>query len=188
MRVVLADPPAYTPPYDHALAAALARQGVDVRLLTSRFRYGDVPAADRVHGRRQPLPRSRRGSGRRAGRLAAKALEHPLALARLALADCDLVHLQWLAAPEADAWLLHTRRPLVFTAHDLLPRRTARHTRTLAAAVPPLRPDRHAQRARPPHARGVRRPRAEAAGDPPSRASAAIRCATTTAARCSRSA
>ena len=24
MRVLLADPPAYTPPYDHALAAALA--------------------------------------------------------------------------------------------------------------------------------------------------------------------
>ena len=45
MRIALADPPAYTPPYDHALAAALARQGVDVRLLTSRFRYGAVPAA-----------------------------------------------------------------------------------------------------------------------------------------------
>jgi glycosyltransferase involved in cell wall biosynthesis len=51
-------------------------------------------------------------------------------LARLAGADCDLLHLQWVAAPETDAWLLHTRRPLVFTAHDLLPRRTAHHTRT----------------------------------------------------------
>ena len=63
-------------------------------------------------------------------RLAVKALEHPLALARLGLADCDLLHLQWVAAPEADGLLLHTRRPLVFTAHDLLPRRTASHTRT----------------------------------------------------------
>ena len=39
--------------------------------------------------------------------------------------------------------------PLVFTAHDLLPRRTARHTRHLAAALRPLRPHRHPQRARP---------------------------------------
>ena len=30
------DPPAYTPPYDHSLAAALARAGADVELLTSR--------------------------------------------------------------------------------------------------------------------------------------------------------
>ena len=63
-------------------------------------------------------------------RLAVKALEHPLALARLGLSDCDLLHLQWVAAPEADGLLLHTRSPLVFTAHDLLPRRTASHTRT----------------------------------------------------------
>ena len=45
MRVVIADPPAYTPPYDYALAGALVRQGVDVSLLTSRFRFGAVPPA-----------------------------------------------------------------------------------------------------------------------------------------------
>jgi glycosyltransferase involved in cell wall biosynthesis len=129
MRVVLADPPAYTPPYDHALASALARQGVDVRLLTSRFRYGSVPPAN-GYTVDDSLYRLSTGIGPKAGRLAVKAFEHPLALARLALAGCDLVHLQWVAAPEADAWLLHTREPLVFTAHDLLPRRTARHTRT----------------------------------------------------------
>lgn len=129
MRVVLADPPSYTPPYDHALAAALARQGVDVSLLTSRFRFGAVPTAagytldDRLY-------RLSSGLGKGRGRLAAKAVEHPLALARLAFADCDLLHLQWVAAPEADAWLLHTRAPLVFTAHDLLPRRTAGRTRS----------------------------------------------------------
>ena len=79
------------------------------------------------------------------------------------------LHLQWVAAPEADAWLLHTREPLVFTAHDLLPRRTARHTRTWKRLFRPLRPGRHPQRARPPHARGVRRPEREAARHPPSR-------------------
>ena len=38
----------------------------------------------------------------------------------------DVVHFQWLAAPELDRALLRSSRPLVFTAHDLLPRRTAR--------------------------------------------------------------
>jgi glycosyltransferase involved in cell wall biosynthesis len=128
MRVVLADPPAYTPPYDHALAAALGRQGIDVRLLTSRFRYGDVPEPT-GYALDDGLYRVSSGIGPRVGRLAVKAIEHPVALARLAIAACDLVHLQWVAAPEADAWLLRTRVPLVFTAHDLLPRRTAAKTR-----------------------------------------------------------
>jgi glycosyltransferase involved in cell wall biosynthesis len=129
MQVVLADPPAYTPPYDHALASALVREGIDVRLLTSRFRFGDVPPAagfsvdDSLYGLAARL-----GGGR--GRVVAKAVGHPRALARLALARCDVLHLQWVAAPEVDTWLLHARAPLVFTAHDLLPRRTARRTRT----------------------------------------------------------
>jgi glycosyltransferase involved in cell wall biosynthesis len=38
----------------------------------------------------------------------------------------DVVHFQWLAVPELDRALLRSSRPLVFTAHDLLPRRTAR--------------------------------------------------------------
>jgi glycosyltransferase involved in cell wall biosynthesis len=58
-----------------------------------------------------------------------RAVEHPLGLARLGLARPDVVHLQWCAVPELDRWLLHTRAPLVFTAHDLLPRRTARRAR-----------------------------------------------------------
>ena len=43
MRVVLADPPAFTPAYDHELAAALAAEGADVELVTSHFRFGDAP-------------------------------------------------------------------------------------------------------------------------------------------------
>ena len=46
MRVQLVDPSAFTPPYDRSLAAALARRGADVELLTSRFLYGPVPEAD----------------------------------------------------------------------------------------------------------------------------------------------
>ena len=44
--VQLVDPSAFTPPYDRALAAALARAGAEVELLTSRFLYGPVPAAE----------------------------------------------------------------------------------------------------------------------------------------------
>jgi glycosyltransferase involved in cell wall biosynthesis len=47
-------------------------------------------------------------------------------MARLAATPADVVHVQWLGLPEADAWLLRNRAPLVLTAHDLLPRRTAR--------------------------------------------------------------
>jgi glycosyltransferase involved in cell wall biosynthesis len=46
-------------------------------------------------------------------------------LARLAAARADVAHVQWLAAPQVDARLLRLRAPSVFTAHDLLPRRTA---------------------------------------------------------------
>ena len=43
MRVHVVDPPAYTPPYDHALAGAVARAGAEVELITCRFPYGPVP-------------------------------------------------------------------------------------------------------------------------------------------------
>ena len=36
-----------------------------------------------------------------------------------------MLHVQWLPAPQLDRWLPLLRGPSVFTAHDLLPRRTA---------------------------------------------------------------
>jgi glycosyltransferase involved in cell wall biosynthesis len=129
VRVVLADPPAFTPPYDHALAAALGQAGADVQLVTSRFRFGEVPAAEGYERRELFYPLSSRLFGRSRLRLPLKALEHPLGLARLAATSADVLHVQWLAAPELDVRLLRHRAPLVLTAHDLLPRRTAgRHT------------------------------------------------------------
>jgi glycosyltransferase involved in cell wall biosynthesis len=124
MKVVLADPPAYTPPYDRALAAALARTGVDVELVTTRFRHGDVAATDGYRVRDIFYPLSARLPDSRA-RLVVKGLEHVVGLGRFALLRADVVHLQWADIPQLDAWLLHSRAPLVFTAHDLLPRRTA---------------------------------------------------------------
>ncbi len=127
MKVVLADPPAYTPPYDRALAAALARAGVDVELVTTRFRHGEVAAPDGYDVRDLFYPFSTRLPASRA-RLAVKAVEHVVGLGRLGALRPDVVHLQWADIPQLDAWLLHTRAPLVFTAHDLLPRRTAHRT------------------------------------------------------------
>jgi len=125
VRVVLADPPAFTPPYDHALAEALAEAGADVQLVTSRFRFGEVPAPMGYRRRELFYTLSSRLFGRSRLRLPLKALEHPLGLARLAVTPADVVHMQWLATPELDVRLLRHRAPLVLTAHDLLPRRTA---------------------------------------------------------------
>ena len=125
MRVLLADPAAFTPQYDHELAAALARAGVEVELATSRFRFGDLP--DPSGYRRSELfyPVSSRLFQRSPLRLPLRLLEHPAGMARLAVRRADVLHLQWLAAPLLDARLLRPREPVVFTAHDLLPRRTA---------------------------------------------------------------
>ena len=125
MRVVLADPPAYTPAYDHELAGALARAGVDVELVTSRFRFGDAPPPSGYARSELFYPLSSRLFRRSRLRLPLKLAEHPLGMARLARRAADVVHVQWLAAPELDRILLRTRAPVVFTAHDLLPRRTA---------------------------------------------------------------
>ena len=125
MHVVIADPPAFTPAYDHELAAALARAGADVDLVTSRFRFGAVAEPAGYRRRELFYPLSSRVFQRSRLRLPVKALEHPLGLARLAALRADIVHMQWLATPELDALLLRHRAPLVLTAHDLLPRRTA---------------------------------------------------------------
>jgi glycosyltransferase involved in cell wall biosynthesis len=128
VRVVVADPPAFTPPYDHALATALAAAGAEVELATSRFRFGAVAAPDGYRRRELFYPLSSRLFGRSRLRVPLKVVEHPFGLARLAATPADVVHVQWLAVPELDSWLLRHRAPLVLTAHDLLPRRTAGKT------------------------------------------------------------
>ena len=125
MRVLLADPPAFTPQYDHALASALAQAGADVELVTSPFRFGKPPEPDGYRRSELFYPVSSRVFRRSRLRIPVKLLEHPIGLARMRRRRADVAHLQWLAAPELDDRLLRLREPLVFTAHDLLPRRTA---------------------------------------------------------------
>jgi len=122
LRVQIVDPSAFTPPYDHALCAALARAGAGVELVTSRFAYGSVlePDGYRV---REHFYRHAPGSAGSRLRAAAKLAEHVpdmLAYRRLAW-RADVVHFQWFDVPWLDARLL-PRRPLAITAHDLLPR------------------------------------------------------------------
>jgi glycosyltransferase involved in cell wall biosynthesis len=127
MRVVLADPPAYTPPYDRSLAAALAAAGAEVELVTSRFRFGAVAAPNGYRASEWFYPLSSRLDSTRL-RLAVKAVEHPVGMARFAAAKPDVLHVQWFGAPELDRWLFRPRSPVVFTAHDIIPRRTASKT------------------------------------------------------------
>jgi glycosyltransferase involved in cell wall biosynthesis len=124
VRIILADPPAFTPAYDHELARALARSGADVELVTSRFRFGDAPPPDGYLRVEAFYPLSSRLFRRSPLRVPLKVVEHPLGLAALHRRPADVVHVQWLV-PEIDARLLRLRAPAVFTAHDLLPRRTA---------------------------------------------------------------
>jgi glycosyltransferase involved in cell wall biosynthesis len=121
VRVDVIDPSAYTPPYDHALCRALARAGADVRLVTSAFAHGDVPAAEGY----AVDERFYRGIPPGRLRVPAKLARHVpdmLAAAR-ASRTADVVHFQWLAVQPVDVRLLPAfRRPLVLTAHDVLPR------------------------------------------------------------------
>ncbi len=125
MRVRLVDPPAYTPPYDHALAAALARAGAHVELSTSRPAYdaprprGDFTLSEDFY--RRTMARDRSTNVRRAARLA-EHLPDMLRERRSGARDADVVHYQWLALEALDAALLARGAPRVFTSHNVLRR------------------------------------------------------------------
>jgi glycosyltransferase involved in cell wall biosynthesis len=131
MRIALVDPLAYTPPYDHSLASALGARGHDVVLLTGPFLHGDVPEPDEYEREEVFLPLSARlfaGSPRSRLRLPVKAVEYAPSWRRLQrrIKDADVVHVQWLPRPELDLRRLQrvaSTRPLVLTAHDVVPRR-----------------------------------------------------------------
>jgi len=126
MRVDLVDPSAFTPPYDRALAAALARGGAAVALRTSRFAYGDVPAAEGYAVDERFYRRAGRvGRAGSRARTLAKLAEHipdMVSYARAAAAGADVAHFQWLDVQPLDVHLLPRGVPTVLTAHDVLPR------------------------------------------------------------------
>lgn len=125
MRVAIVDPSAFTLPYDHHLAVALAARGARVELVTSRFRFGAAPPAQGYVRRELFYPASSRMFGRSRLRLPLKAAEHVGGLARLRGIARDVLHVQWAPLPEIDVRLMPAGPRAVFTAHDILPRRTA---------------------------------------------------------------
>jgi glycosyltransferase involved in cell wall biosynthesis len=131
VRVQVVDPSAYTPPYDRALSAALARAGADVELVTSRFAYGAVPPADGYRVKELFYRRAGRFGAAQRGRFPTKLAEHvpDMLRYRRAARGADVVHFQWLAVQHVDSLLLPARRsaagarrPRVLTAHDVLAR------------------------------------------------------------------
>jgi len=123
VKVHVVDPSAYTTAYDHALCAALAGAGVEIDLVTSRFDY-DAPPAPVGYARREWFYRAALGAPGTRLRRAGKLVQHvpDMLRYRASAAAADVVHFQWLAVPALDGPLLPRRRPLVLTAHDILPR------------------------------------------------------------------
>lgn len=129
MEVVVVDPSAYTPPYDAVLCGALARRGLDVELLTSRFLHGPVPES--VGFKREEFFYRRTskwffGKSDSRLRLPVKLLEHPADMRRLLRrlrTGSDIVHFQWLTVQPLDVgFIRRIGQPVVLTAHDVLPR------------------------------------------------------------------
>src|SRR4051812_16516217 len=133
MRVQIVDPPAYTPPYDHALSGALARAGAEVELITAHFPYGPVPQ-ERGYAVREFFygRASRPGIGARRRRLL-RAAEHipDMRRYRKVAEEADLIHYMWLPIPALDRRLLAPKRPRVYTMHWRLPETGSRIGRTL---------------------------------------------------------
>ena len=124
MRVHVVDPSAFAPPYDHALCDALARAGVDVELITSSFTYGPVPESG-TYAVRRAFYRLTPGSPGSRLRVAAKLGQHVPDMVRYRryARRADVVHFQWLPVEPVDLALRPRGRPLVLTAHQMLPPR-----------------------------------------------------------------
>jgi glycosyltransferase involved in cell wall biosynthesis len=131
VRIALLDPPSYSPAYDHHLATALAARGHDVDLLTSPFAHGDAPRPNGYRRAEIFLPwsgRLLRRAPRSRLRFLLKGAEYLPSVGRMlraiGVSKPDVVHVQWLARPAVDLrWVerLRRRRPVVLTAHNVLP-------------------------------------------------------------------
>ena len=158
VRVHVVDPSAYTPPYDHALCAALARAGADVELVTSRFAYGPVPDARGLRACASASTAAAAGAGglaRPRGGQARRSTCRTCCATAARRRAADVVHFQWLTVQPLDVHLLPRDRPLVLTAHDVLPREPRPGQRR--AAAPAVRARRRRRRALAPRARAPRR-------------------------------
>ena len=135
MRVAVVDPQAFTLPYDDQLCRALAAAGAEVELLTAHFTHGTPPAPEGYDRRELFGPPLAGLIARRPtspARIPLKAAGHALGLARLVRRTRarrpDIVHWQWAPQPRLDLRALRAAGraagATIFTAHDVLPRRS----------------------------------------------------------------
>lgn len=108
----------------------MAALDAEVDLFTTRFAYGPV-ARPVGYARHEFFYRAAFGAPAGRLRTASKLIQHvpDMLRYRFAAHQADVVHFQWLAVQHLDAYLLPARRtragrrrPLVITAHDVLPR------------------------------------------------------------------
>src|SRR5919107_3557431 len=136
VRVHLIDPSGDVMPYDHALAAALARRGLKVELITSRFVHGPAPAPV-GYGVTESFYRlaTRFGDRSPRRRRAVRLVEHvpDMLRYRRRAPDADVRHFQWLPVERIDAHLLPAARPRVLTMHNVIRREVV--DRRLAAKM-----------------------------------------------------
>ena len=123
----------------------------EVELVTSRFRFGERPRPTATASSSASTRGRAASSAAHAAAAAAEGAGAPVrAAARSRRPAATSLHLQWLAVAASSTGVA----PLpdgrsVFTAHDLLPRRTAGTHAPLARALRALRPRRRPLRARP---------------------------------------
>ena len=129
LSVLQVDPSLFTAPYDAALSAGLAANGIDVLWATRSLRAGEEDLLAASHVDRFFYPWTD-GARRRAGRIARvlKGVEHAAGLrglsARALRGGYDLVHFQWAALPLLDRRAIariRRSRPVVMTVHDIHP-------------------------------------------------------------------
>jgi glycosyltransferase involved in cell wall biosynthesis len=123
----MVDPAAWSLTYDVPLCEALAREGHDVTLYTTKFAHDAMPVASGAkivewfyRRSMKPLPRR-----------VARGIQHPIEMHRLARhlrkTKPDVVHVQWSVIDRIDVavWKnLAKMIPVVFTAHNSVGRTT----------------------------------------------------------------
>lgn len=127
MRVAIIDPSGFTPPYDNCLAIALAQQGCQVVVATTRMPLGQW-AQGTAYERWEHFYRIASRLPKTKMRTYLKGCEHPFDMERLLRPlrrwRPDVIHFQWIPLPLVDGFFLRRFRkiaPLVLTVHDTEP-------------------------------------------------------------------
>ena len=105
--------------------------------MTTKFLYGEVPAAEGFSVDERFYRRTAARGLSSSARLPFKFAEHlrDMRAFRAAPTDADLVHYQWLTLPGLDRHLLPPTRPRVMTAHYILPPQASPRAARSAAKV-----------------------------------------------------